>query len=77
MVGWHNTSRHLPNFELRTTINPSAQSTSSRSRRIASPIRIPVTANNPTSVSKVADLNGGVSLWAAPISAAISVSEYR
>ena len=77
VLSWHATSRERPNFELRTTSTFSSQSTSSRSSRIASPMRSPVTASSPSSVSNVAACNGGVSRRAAASRTATSASEYR
>ena len=51
-------SRALPNLAFRITSRPSDQSRSSRSSAIASPARIPVTANNPMYVAYVADMSG-------------------
>jgi hypothetical protein len=44
---------------------------------MASPTRMPVTANNPISVAKVARRNGVRSVPVAVINAAMSVSEYK
>jgi integrase/recombinase XerD len=44
-------SRHMPHFDSRTSSTPSVQSISPRSSLIASPIRRPLAASNPISVS--------------------------
>src|SRR5262249_40133694 len=46
---------HLPNFDSRTSNAASVSSTSPRSSRMASPTRMPVTANSPIRVSCVAE----------------------
>ena len=77
VLGCSGTSRDLPNLVSRIRSTPSSRSTSSRSRRSASPMRIPVTASSPIRVSKVAARSGERSWRAAAISAAMSASEYR
>jgi len=51
--------RDLANFDSRTSTTPVTRSTSGWSRRITSPMRIPVTASNPITVANVSASSGG------------------
>jgi hypothetical protein len=74
VLGCSRTSRDFPNFESRITSSCCVQSMSVRSSLNASPIRMPVHASRPISVSEVAARSRGRSRRAACISAAISSS---
>jgi hypothetical protein len=77
VLGCSGICRDLPNLDSWIRNRPATTSTSLRSSRSASPMRSPVTANNPIRVSKVAARSGEGSWRAALISAARSTSDYR
>jgi hypothetical protein len=50
VVGCRGSSRDFPNLVIHTRSSPASRSTSSRSSRIASPTRSPLTASRPINV---------------------------